>query len=306
MFDAYRDVRILLSTRENLNSPQQIRFRDLPSLRLTPFNPDKPTRVLIHGWTEDEESDIKVETSRELLALYDFNVLFVDWSEGSRTISYLQARNRVSPVGIFLASFLDYLHESGYVDYNRLTVVGFSLGAHMAGLAGKNVRSGRINTIIGLDPAGPLFSVNTPAERLDSGDALYVEALHTNGGAFGSGIGTPIAHADFFPNGGSLQPGCFVALCSHMRAVDYYSKDSEKFNHNSILITKFFLVESIRFNQFFGLRCATATDAALGRCTSEPGAWFAGEPSNFASNTRGIFHFTTNSRAPFATGPIRP
>lgn len=68
----------------------------------------------------------------------------------------------------------------------------------MAGIAGKLVRRGRFNTIIGLDPAGPLFSVNTPAERLAVGDADYVEAIHTNGGAFGSGIGAPIANADFF------------------------------------------------------------------------------------------------------------
>lgn len=76
------------------------------------------------------------------------------------------------------------------------------LSAHMAGIAGKLVRRGLVNTIIGLDPAGPLFSVNTPSDRLHAGDASYVEAIHTNGGAFGSGIGAPIAHADFFPNGG--------------------------------------------------------------------------------------------------------
>lgn len=96
--------------------------------------------------------------------------------------------------------------------------------AHMAGLAGKLVRRGRINTIIGLDPAGSLFSVNTPAERLAVGDADYVECLHTNGGAFGFGIGAPIGDADFFPNGGSVQPGCILNSCSHLRAVDLFSK----------------------------------------------------------------------------------
>lgn len=94
----------------------------------------------------------------------------------------------------------------------------------MAGIAGKRVTRGRINTIIGLDPAGPLFSVNTPSERLDSNDALYVEAIHTNGGALGSGIGAPIALTDFFPNGGSVQPGCITNPCSHLRAVDLYSE----------------------------------------------------------------------------------
>lgn len=83
-FDAYSSVRLLLSTRANRDSPVQLRFRDLISIEQSPFNREKPLRVLIHGWFEDDESDIKVETSRELLDLYDFNVLFVDWSEGSR------------------------------------------------------------------------------------------------------------------------------------------------------------------------------------------------------------------------------
>lgn len=87
--------------------------------------------------------------------------------------------------------------------------------------------NGRINTIIGLDPAGPLFTVGNPGGRLDAADAVYVEAIHTNGPSFsivGSGIGAPIAHVDFFPNGGQAQPGCSTAGCSHSRAVEFYCK----------------------------------------------------------------------------------
>lgn len=127
-FDAYTSVRLLLSTRSNLGSPIQLRFRDLPSINGSPFNPERPTRILIHGWTEDAESDIKVETSRELLELYDFNVIFVDWSEGANLITYVGARNRVPLVATFLASYIDFLVQSNLLDLNRLTIVGFSLG----------------------------------------------------------------------------------------------------------------------------------------------------------------------------------
>lgn len=111
-----------------MDNPMQLRFRDLTSVLQSPFNRDKPLRVLIHGWTEGATSDIKVETSRELLTLYDFNILFVDWSEGANTITYLQARNRVQPVGEFLASYLDFLHENAFIDFNRVGITGFSLG----------------------------------------------------------------------------------------------------------------------------------------------------------------------------------
>lgn len=79
--------------------------------------------------------------------------------------------------------------------------------AHICGAAGKRVRRGRINTIIGLDPAGPLFDGTAPINRLDFGDADYVEVIHTDVGTFG--IGAAIGHADFYPNGGSNQPSCF-------------------------------------------------------------------------------------------------
>lgn len=46
-------------------------------------------------------------------------------------------------------------------------------------MAGKQTTRGRVNTIVGLDPAGPLFNENNPAERLASGDADYVEGEWT-------------------------------------------------------------------------------------------------------------------------------
>jgi hypothetical protein len=73
-FDAYRDVRILLQTRENRLNPQQLAFRNLNSIQQSHFNRNRPTRVLVHGWWEDDESDIGVDTSAELLNYNDFNV----------------------------------------------------------------------------------------------------------------------------------------------------------------------------------------------------------------------------------------
>lgn len=36
----------------------------------------------------------------------------------------------------------------------------------MAGAAGKRTSRGRVHAIVGLDPAGPLFSLDQPAERM--------------------------------------------------------------------------------------------------------------------------------------------
>jgi pancreatic triacylglycerol lipase len=107
-------------------------------------------------------------------------------------------------------NFLDFLSEVGSMDYNKLIICGYSLGAHIAGIAGKHVSRGRVGAIIGLDPAGPLFSMNKPGDRLDEHDAIFVASIHTNGGRLG--IGNRISQADFFVNGGSSQPGCNCQL----------------------------------------------------------------------------------------------
>lgn len=46
-FDVYRDVRLLLSTRRNRGSPMRIAFRSAENIRASPFDPTKPTRVLV-------------------------------------------------------------------------------------------------------------------------------------------------------------------------------------------------------------------------------------------------------------------
>lgn len=63
-FDAQRDVRFLLNTRQNLGASQVLNFNDITSLRNSNFRPARPTRILIHGFQEGEEANINVETSR--------------------------------------------------------------------------------------------------------------------------------------------------------------------------------------------------------------------------------------------------
>lgn len=137
-------------------------------------------------------------TTEAYLQNSDVNVIALDWGVAAND-SYIRARNRVSAIGQVGASFLDFMLINRQMNYVDLIVVGYSLGAHIAGFVGKNVQNGQIGTIIGLEPAGPLFDVNNPATRLAATDAHYVENIHTNG--WGLGIGDPIGHADFYPNG---------------------------------------------------------------------------------------------------------
>ena len=59
---------------------------------------------------------------------------------------------------------------------------------------------------LGLDPAFPSFSLENRKTRLDESDAAFVDVIHTNGGLLS--FPWSIGHADFYVNGGALQPGC--------------------------------------------------------------------------------------------------
>lgn len=59
----------------------------------------------------------------------------------------------------------------------------------------------RIQVIYSLDPAGLLFSINSPNDRFAENDAVYTEGIRTNAGNLG--FDAPLSHADFYPNWGS-------------------------------------------------------------------------------------------------------
>lgn len=87
-----------------------------------------------------------------------------------------------------------------------LVLIGHSLGAHTVGRAAKQITTGRIPVIIGLDPASVFFDFEKTDKRLADTDADYVQVIHTDSGHYS--IEYPIGHADFYPNGGRKQPGC--------------------------------------------------------------------------------------------------
>ena len=60
--------------------------------------------------------------------------------------------------------------------------------------------------LTGLDPAGLYFTTVSSDFRLDESDASYVDVIHTDAGVLGTNRRD--GDVDFYPNGGSRQPGC--------------------------------------------------------------------------------------------------
>lgn len=137
-------------------------------------------------------------------------------------------------VGIALAELIDFLvsiHGSKLFD---LLIFGHSLGAHICGVAGKNVKSMQIPVIVGLDPAYPMVNIFDIDSRLSIDDAEHVQVIHTNAGHLG--LPYPLGHADFYPNWGRIQPGCSGIEIGNLCIAKYFSSELISRNHYAVLL----------------------------------------------------------------------
>ncbi|CAO1342054.1 unnamed protein product [Diamesa hyperborea] len=279
MFNAVSDVFFILYTRSNRNG---VRIRmNANEIRASTYNRAHPTRFLIHGWDNDQTATVNVQGIEAYLRRGNFNVIVVDWGVGAITINYISARNRVNSVGPFVASFIDFMDLNGFINFNILNLVGHSLGGHAVGIAAKRLTRGVAEAVFSLDPAGPLFSINSPDTRVASTDANYVEVIHTNGGVLG--FLEPLGQADFFPNWGSSQPGCgddVAGFCSHARVVNLFAESI-----NTI---------------YTGQRCQSFTQIQNRQCTGSGTARMGGD--NGRTKNAGIFFMETNAVSPFSRG----
>lgn len=144
------------------------------------------------------------------------------------------------------------------------------------------MQRGKIQSITGLDPAGPLFSETNPTERIAPTDAVYVEVIHTNLGLLGFSI--PIGHADFFPNYGVTMPGCspdITGNCSHQLVHQYYA-------------------ESIN-SQFTAQECSAFENIRNENCIPTGQTGRMGGPHE-KIGLSGVFYLETNAEAPFSMG----
>lgn len=281
-FNAEEDMVFRLHTRQNPDEGQVLRWNDPSTIVNSNFNPSHPTRFTIHGWRANGESDIHSMIRYNYFANGDFNVIHVDWGQGSKTINYYTARKRVAEVGDLISRLIITLRDTTGISLDSIYLIGHSLGAHAAGNAGKYL-DGRLNTIIGMDPAGPFFSLGHD-DILDRSDAQYVEVISSNAGTLG--FKQPLGHANFYPNGGKSQPGCgidLVGTCAHSRSYEYFAES---------------LISRVGF---VATGCGNLDDALAGQCY-EYGAVMGREPSNHGNGVEGIFRFNTNSASPFAQG----
>ncbi|XP_034097571.1 phospholipase A1 [Drosophila albomicans] len=267
-----------LFRRSSPDCGRQLDFSNKRRWRRAGFNSSLPTRIIIHGWMSQSRGSFNRDVKNAYLKRGDFNVIVVDWSASSANINYFSVVKLIEEFGAQLVQFTRELNRRFGASYDDMYLIGHSLGAQIAGAAGKRLKPEQYNTIFALDPAGPKFRHRSAEFRIDPTDAKYVESMHTSGNF---GFLRPTGAATFYPNYGLYQSKCFYLGCSHIRAYQMFA-------------------ESINSPEgFWGTPCTR--DNGDWQCDqSQRQAYqMGGEPS---VQKAGIYYVKTSSSDPFALG----
>ncbi|XP_034472928.1 pancreatic triacylglycerol lipase-like isoform X2 [Drosophila innubila] len=247
-----------------------------------------PLKVIIHGYNSSHSGTPNLELVPQFLQIPNISIISVDYSNLVPDPCYTQSVHNAHVVGRCIGYFLFPILNSNATVTEKLHLIGFGLGAHVASFAANYLSDLglKVPHITALDPAKPLYVTTDLAERLDPSDADFIDVIHTD--IFIYGLMQPVGHVDFFPNKGVVQPNCGpiddidTHHCYHVRAVEYYA-------------------ESISSSEvFWAFRCRDLYGFIVGEC----------EPNNdveqmgyFVRETaRGNYFLMTNGKPPYCKG----
>ncbi|KAK6188475.1 hypothetical protein SNE40_004642 [Patella caerulea] len=210
-------ISVTLYTRQNRehDKGQLILFNNTDTIQNSDFDAKRPTKIIIHGFSNDLNTDWLHKMKDEFLINDDFNVLIVGWGNGAKFPDYAQAVANTRVVSAFVYKTILGLSDFG-AKMEDLHLIGHSLGAHTSGFVG-HLLGGTLQRITGLDPADPDYEQSPPLVVLDPTDAKYVDIIHSNGAPLsegGAGLYNQSGHIDFYLNGGKHQPGCDDGLAA--------------------------------------------------------------------------------------------
>ncbi|XP_037042921.1 phospholipase A1-like [Bradysia coprophila] len=160
-------------------------FAFLVLSEISGFDKNLPTIFVVHGWLSGYKLLNEFQGAWSHL-WRKMNLIGIDWSAGSSTGNYYRAMKRTPTVGSAIGQFIMGAIRNGLIaNPYSIHIVGHSLGAHVAGFAGKYMASSgpnpiKLRHISALDPADLFIGSYECPRRLCHTDATFVETFHTS------------------------------------------------------------------------------------------------------------------------------
>ncbi|XP_011139807.1 pancreatic lipase-related protein 2 isoform X2 [Harpegnathos saltator] len=263
-------IEFYLYTRDTQQDPVLLDVRNFNSLRNSKFNKSHSTKIIIHGFGGGRNLAPSTDLRDAYFKRGHYNIIIVDYGSLVREPCLAQIQWGPDFCSQCVAQLVKYLrdHPRG-TRVENIHVLGYSVGAHIAGLIANYLPDDKLGRIT------------------DETDAHFVDVIHTGAGILGQW--GPNGHADFYVNGGSSQPGCATSSilqtlsCDHTKVTPYY-------------------IESITTKKgFWAAPCANLFSYLIGWCNPKKEEYILmGEDSPHTA--RGIFYLSTNARRPYARG----
>lgn len=133
-FSVENDIRFELFTPKNPTKPQILVYNNYTTVKKSNFNWWYPTRILIHGWMSEGMLAPKFANAYFVRGKHKVNFIAVNWQKGADVYNYLYARRHVKEVAEHVARFVDFMNEKAWMRVKDLTILGHSLGSHIAGI----------------------------------------------------------------------------------------------------------------------------------------------------------------------------
>ncbi|XP_019643407.1 PREDICTED: pancreatic triacylglycerol lipase-like isoform X2 [Branchiostoma belcheri] len=301
------NTQFLLYTRANPATEQGIMYDDTGSVLNSYFDSSKKTKFLVHGYMDDRTEEWLILAREAILAREDVNVIVVDWGGGANSINYIQVAANTRLVGAQVARLITYLMQLTFLSESSVHLIGHSLGAHISGYAGERLQP-RPARITALDAAEPGFQGMPTHARLDPSDAMFVDAIHTDGDSIltlGFGMSQPVGHLDFYPNGGTEQPGCEESILDFIISEGLIDGGKYFVTCNHKRAHKLFIDSISSACPWLGYPCSDWEEFRAGRCLSCSAAGchrmgYDADKNTLSAGTQNVkLYLTTEGESPY-------
>ncbi|GBM18642.1 Pancreatic lipase-related protein 2 [Araneus ventricosus] len=134
------NTQFLLYTKKNPTVPQFLDYKKPETIINSNIDPKMPLKVLTHGFGGTNNMTWLWELKNALVEMEGVNVIIIDWSLGARAPYYVTAVVNSELVGAQGANLYYTIKEKLGIMEKDLHVIGYSLGAHVAGFFGKRMQ----------------------------------------------------------------------------------------------------------------------------------------------------------------------